>query len=250
MIESEIFRVANFLQGKTGILLDGPCAALVKSRAMNSPKLTLELRAQQKLVMTPALQQAISLLQMNNLELAALLNQEMEQNPLLDLVEPDDAARTEEPHAETAAAKDLAEAIGEQKLLGEGEAILDMGDGDNAGGARESDYESGINSWSEVMASGGTAGLDDDPLRNTQDRPTLQDHLLAQIHMDFTGQDRAVAALLCDHLDEAGYLRADLIALADQWGLDLEYLLLLVGRVQQLDPPGIFARDLAECLEL
>jgi len=61
---------------------------------MATPQLKLELRTQQQLVMTPALQQAISLLQLNNLELSALLAQEVEQNPLLEMAGENVAAET------------------------------------------------------------------------------------------------------------------------------------------------------------
>lgn len=208
---------------------------------MNTPQIRLDLRAQQQLVMTPALQQAIGLLTLNNMELAALLAEEAEQNPLLEVRDPDQGK-------ETAAAQTQSDAP--QSLGGE----LNMGASDD-GGAHEmnsqSDYESGISDWSEVTGSGSFDGdMLDDPFRNTEERETLRDHLMTQIQMDFEGPARAAAALLCDYLDEAGYLRADLIEISDQLHLPLEELLHIVGRLQQLDPVGVFARNLAECLEI
>ncbi|HCM83751.1 MAG TPA: RNA polymerase factor sigma-54 [Alphaproteobacteria bacterium] len=206
---------------------------------MNTPSIRLEMRAQQQLVMTPALQQAISLLQLNNLELAALLNEEAEQNPLLEVRSPDDGA--------PGTTASISEAAQPAALGAEG---LTMSAGDD-GGAQASDYESGINEWSDADSSGNFDGLaNDDPFRNTEERETLRDHLMTQIQMDFEGAARAAAALLCDYLDEAGYLRADLVEIAAQLEMPLEDLLHIVGRLQNLDPPGIFARNLAECLEL
>lgn len=205
---------------------------------MNTPQIRLDLRAQQQLVMTPALQQAIGLLTLNNMELAALLAQEAEQNPLLEVHEADETAKT------TVAGTGV-----EEKPQSLGSDNLTMGAADD-GGAQQSDYESGISDWSEVTGSGSFDDAIDDPFRNTEERETLRDHLMTQIQMDFDGAERAAASLLCDYLDEAGYLRADLIEIADMLHMPAEDLLHVVGRLQHLDPPGIFARNLAECLEL
>lgn len=227
---------------------------------MVTPQLRLELRAQQQLVMTPALQQAISLLQLNNLELGALLAQEVEQNPLLEMVAPSENSEnggdagednaTPAQADETPIARDVADLIGDSaRGLGQ-EAVLEMGSGEDAN-IRESDYESGINDWAEVTASGNfDAQSGEDPMNNTVSRGSLRDYLLAQVQVDFDGADRAQAILLCDYLDEAGYLRADLIELAAQLECEVEALLQIVARLQTLDPPGIFARNLAECLEM
>jgi len=214
-----------------------------------TPQLKLELRAQQQLVMTPALQQAIGLLQLNNLELAALLTQEIEQNPLLEMVSPNETVLT--PAADEApVARDVADLINDTPRALGNEAVLDTGESD-VGGVRESDYESGINDWADVTASGSfDARAADDPLNNTSARGNLRDHLMAQIQVDFQGADLAQATLLCDYLDEAGYLHADLLELSEQLQCETEALLYIVARLQKLDPPGIFARNLAECLEL
>lgn len=224
---------------------------------MTTPQLKLELRAQQSLVMTPALQQAISLLQLNNLELSALLTQELEQNPLLELAGPGEATTTAATVDEAPVARDVADLVGDApRALGQ-EAVLDTGEGRDDSGPRESDnivesdYESGMNEWSEVTAAGSFDAHElDDRFGNVSEKASLRDHLFAQIQVDFTGEDLAQATLLCDYLDEAGYLRADIIELSEQLKCEPEALLRIVGRLQNLDPPGIFARNLAECLEL
>jgi RNA polymerase sigma-54 factor len=223
---------------------------------MNTPQLKLELRAQQQLVMTPALQQAISLLQLNNLELSALLAQEVEQNPLLEVSGTEEqAAEARNNLAETLAQGDMRGDIGRDAPIqtAEGPQALtgEVAMADDAGGSLESDYESGINEWSDTGDGGNfDARPESDVFDNTAERRGLRDHLFQQIHVDFRGPDLAAATLLCDYLDEAGYLRADLIELAAQLQCDTQDLLLVVGRLQKLDPPGIFARNLAECLEL
>jgi len=218
---------------------------------MATPQLRLELRAQQQLVMTPALQQAISLLQLNNLELAALLAQEVEQNPLLEIASADTTTTTQAQVDEAPAARDVADIINDAPRALGGESVLEMGAGGDEGGARESDYESGINSWAEVTSGGSfDAPGGEDALSNTESRGNLRDYLMAQIQVDFYGADRAKAALLCDYLDESGYLRADLAQLAEQLKCDPAALEAVLRRLQDLDPPGIFARSLSECLAL
>src|SRR5262249_16669464 len=114
-----------------------------------------------------------------------------------------------------------------------------------------SDYESGMNDWAEAGAGGSFDPYGEaDPFENSTARPSLRDHLFEQIHVDFQGRGFAAATLLCDYWDEAGYLRADVIELAAQLHCSVEDLVGVVGRLQKLDPPGIFARNLAECLEL
>jgi RNA polymerase sigma-54 factor len=79
----------------------------------------------------------------------------------------------------------------------------------------------------------------------------LRDHLVDQLNMDLTDPiDRMIGVQLVDLLDESGYLTIDLAAAADQLGCDVARIEATLLRLQQLDPPGIFARNLKECLTL
>ena len=80
---------------------------------------------------------------------------------------------------------------------------------------------------------------------------SLREHLSEQIGVDLRDPvDRMIAAHLLDHLDEAGYLRLDLDTAARELGCATAQVERVLARVQEFDPPGVFARDLAECLAL
>ncbi|HXV23516.1 MAG TPA: RNA polymerase factor sigma-54 [Alphaproteobacteria bacterium] len=78
---------------------------------------------------------------------------------------------------------------------------------------------------------------------------SLREHLASQIATDITeAGERVIALTLLENLDEAGYLTADIAELAKRLGAPQDRVLILLPRLQQLDPPGVFARTLAECL--
>jgi RNA polymerase sigma-54 factor len=80
---------------------------------------------------------------------------------------------------------------------------------------------------------------------------TLHDHLLDQINIDIADPaDRIIATNLIHLLDDAGYLAGDYAALAEMLGCEVARVEATIARLQELDPPGIFARDLKECLAL
>src|SRR5579883_3291913 len=199
----------------------------------------LDLRQAQSLVMTPQLQQAIKLLQLSQAELAAFVDQELEGNPLLERDEtPAEGAAAEAPQPEPESS--LAAEVREQwqdTAGSEGEGNLDLG-GDPA-------------AWQSTRTS--RAVEDDFPgLDQTLTRaPTLRDHLADQISVDIAAPaDRLIAHHLLDLVDDAGYVQGDLADVARRLGAkpgEVERVLL---RLQHLDPPGVFARNLAECLAL
>ena len=86
----------------------------------------------------------------------------------------------------------------------------------------------------------------------TAARPrTLREHVIEQIGTDLTDQgDQLIALHLLDLLDETGYLRGALDGVALLLGCDSARVEAVLARLQQFDPPGIFARDLPECLAL
>src|SRR5579863_1807772 len=201
----------------------------------------LDLRQAQGLVMTPQLQQAIKLLQLSHAELTAFVESEIERNPLL---EHDDApaesapaeAPAETPPAETSAAAEAEERWSEESGS-EGEGNIDLG-GDPAAWDRPR---------TRVAAEEDLPGLD-----QTLTRPEkLRDHLLDQIRLDVQEPDqRIIASHLLDLVDEAGYVRGDLDEVAERLGAAREQVERVLVRLQRFDPPGVFARDLAECLAL
>jgi RNA polymerase sigma-54 factor len=216
----------------------------------------LELRQSQVLVMTPQLQQAIKMLQLSNVELADFVEAEIEQNPLLEHGEhdPDEApVAAPEPVA--------AEANGHALALPEELAGALAGDlaGDTADHWRVASGEEGDGS----LDRGGDAqpwqtrngGRDDEEMRGIDHaaaRPrTLREHLIEQIGADLRDMaDRVIAFHLLDQLDEAGYLRGGLDGVPERLGCPAARVEHVLARLQEFDPPGVFARDLPECLAL
>jgi RNA polymerase sigma-54 factor len=198
----------------------------------------LELRQSQALVMTPQLQQAIKMLQLSNLELADFVDAEIEQNPLLERGEPDTASAASEPAA------DGAEALG-------GEVAEDAADHWRAAAGEEgdgsADRSGDLQPWRSSHGGDSLPGIDQAPARPR----TLREHLVEQIGADLPDVgDRVVALHLLDQLDEAGYLRGDIADAGERLGCPPARVARVLARLQEFDPPGVFARDLAECLAL
>ncbi|MEH3045943.1 RNA polymerase factor sigma-54 [Sphingomonas adhaesiva] len=205
----------------------------------------LDLRQSQSLVMTPQLQQAIKLLALSNLEIEGVIAEEIERNPLLDATAAPDEGNAA-PAAE-APARDEPAGADELVMAGEatGEALdvdiaaerFDDGPGDHAG-----------------PSSGNTASLssgeapDLDAFADTGE--SLADVLLAQAGATFDDADLFVARALIDQIDEAGYLRADLLDIAQRLGVPLARVEAVLAGIQRFEPTGVGARSLAECLAI
>lgn len=209
-----------------------------------------EMRQTQQLAMTQQLQQSIKLLQLSAVELQEYIDTELEKNPLLSREEGEgDEAAPETP------ANDESETAGVER----GE--LEMSDNDySAGEALEGeDY---ANDWGDDQApvnvassSGGAFSNDGDEefgVEGTAARDkTLREHLTEQIHMDITDPvELLIAEKLTDMLDDAGYLREDTKTLADQLGAEGGEVEAVITKLQRMEPVGVFARDLKECLAL
>lgn len=207
----------------------------------------LDLRQSQNLVMTPQLQQAISLLQMNNAELSEYLEEELEKNPLLEKAAPEGDAPAEgepAPEIEARNERDDVEQNFDEGWTGNETEIQS--------GNTAPDYESG-NILTGVGA-GGNRNFDDPELslENTlTETKTLREHLLEQLFVDTQdARERMIGGILIDMLDESGYLRAETGELAQRLGGDAGKIENLLARMKKFDPAGVFAGSLAECLAL
>lgn len=222
----------------------------------------LDLRQTQNLVMTPQLQQAIKLLQFSSLELAAYVEGQLEQNPLLEAEDAGD--RLESIEAANGVEIDLVSA---DDLRGVDEAVAIDAPGSLAESALDLDYHDNLYDTdgpadtlgaSPSLGTGATSergGSFDDHetsvAETLAERPTLKAHLLSQLAIDIDDPaDRIIGLHLIDMLDDAGYLPSDLTPLAELLGCPIERIEATLQRVQHFDPAGVFARSLAECLAL
>jgi RNA polymerase sigma-54 factor len=209
----------------------------------------LELRQSQTLVMTPQLQQAIKMLQLSNLELSDFVDGEIQQNPLLERQDRGSSELT--PRADGAG--DAPSPITSPEVLtGDftSEAIEHWQPEWGDEGDRAIDFGGEPQPWWGL--NGEPGGTDRPGLDNTATRlRTLREHVLEQIGTDLADQgDRVIALHILDLLDEAGYLHPSLDSVARLLGTDLDRVEAVLSRLQQFDPPGVFARDLKECLAL
>jgi RNA polymerase sigma-54 factor len=231
-----------------------------------SPK--LELRQSQSLVMTPQLMQAIKLLQLSNLDLIAYVDAELERNPLLEREEADGGP----PEAPDPAADDHENANGAAHENGEGDADwletrLDA-DADSIAGKLDTDLANVFpddhgrapeetapmlpsETWA-VAPSRQPISADDYNLEAfVAEQKSLADHLTDQLGLSVADPTtRLVGKALIDEIDETGYLRTDVGAVAERLGAPLDLVEAMLSLIQGFEPAGVGARNLAECLAI
>ncbi|HMO45525.1 MAG TPA: RNA polymerase factor sigma-54, partial [Rubrivivax sp.] len=234
-------------------------------------KPSLQVRLSQHLALTPQLQQSIRLLQLSTLELQQEVEQMLELNPFLEA--DDEALAFDTAPSERAEAK--ADAAAERDDFDGG----DGGDGalpevkaDDFGATEREDWENGterddFDGIRETPGLNGSAAADTDDgeFERGGGAITLQEHLRGQMAgMRLGGEDRAALQILIESLDGDGYLADTLddiaARLAEMLGMavdDAEAHEDLRSRLQcalnwlhSMEPPGVGARDLAECLSL
>jgi len=199
----------------------------------------LQTRLSQKLVLTPSLQQAIKLLPMTTLELAELLNQEMVENPMLEEVSTEELqtvepqAQTSEPEAPEAPKPDRPDANWDEQDYAYffGEYLDDGG------------YRSRMPVEVKELP----------PIENTLSTSgTLADHLLWQLSMrlDISPDAREIGEAIIGNLNDDGYLVASVDELAQMGDWTPSRVEEVLTILQHLDPVGVAARDLQECLTL
>ncbi len=227
-----------------------------------SMELKQHLKMTQQLVMTPQLQQAIKLLQLSRMELVDLVRTEMNENPLLDGADENEEVAIPEGSSPAEAAE--AEAKPEHKEAERAEEVK------GEEGANEIDWDQYLDHY---QLQGHTApsnrGLADEELPGYEATLTrkddLQDHLEWQLRLSSFTQDEAqVAMLIIGNLDDDGYFKMPavegesaeaatsdpLVRVAFEGGVGVEFAEKVLHKVQGLDPVGVAARDLRECLLL
>ena len=231
-------------------------------------KPSLQFRLSQHLALTPQLQQSIRLLQLSTLELHQEIEQMLEQNPFL---EPEDDYSP----IETAASleferqrneRNSSEDAGAERDSAPAEADTSGIDTAELGTTEREDWENGterddFDGISESPARQSQGDDDSDPLERNSLSITLQEHLRQQLlGTRLSDEDMAAVDMLIESLNEDGYLADTLEEIAasllpdepDEDTLDelMSRLRCALGWLQSLEPVGVGARNLSECLLL
>jgi len=230
----------------------------------------LQLKISQQLTMTPQLQQAIRLLQLSTLELRQEVIEQLYSNPLLEIDEGDHAPSENNPpensppessssetteidvdfnsddpslHSTAANASEMPISEAEAESTGENDTPPELPVDAN---------------WDEVYSSPAPTGSGSEVNLEQiyQVTESLQDHLHWQLNLTpFSDRDREIAEAFIDSIDNSGLISQNLEEIVahieyddPEDALQSDELVAVLHRLQQFDPPGIFGRDIKECL--
>ena len=236
----------------------------------------LVMRQGQALVMTPQLLQAIKLLQFSNIELSSFLSDELERNPLLEADGADSipSERSVALEGETRGVGDDApeafEGPREGDWAGEGlsidsaslsaelgteisNAFEPEGPGVSPSGPVEALEGAGLSatSWNGAAGGGGADGEAPNLEAYVAAQKGLHEYLADQLALCCAGaRQRFIGRAIIDAIDETGYLRESVEDIADRLGASAAETAAVLAIIQTLDPSGVAARDLAECLAI
>ncbi len=203
-------------------------------------KHSLQLRLSQHLTLTPQLQQSIRLLQLSTLELNQELERMLQENPLLEREDEQREAAppgVTDPASHTTDTAPAAEAQPPESAPAETENVDFSAMDDAPATSYRDDAE------------------DSEYQQVAEDAPSLRAHLLSQVSLtNLSERDRRLVSLLIDSLDDDGYLTQSLEELAallpPELDVDLDDLQIALRHLQNMEPAGIGARSLSECLTL
>ena len=213
-------------------------------------QLKQSLKLGQNLVMTPQLQQAIKLLQLNHLELADLITQELTDNPILEEV----AEEGTPDNVENAAEGDTFDPEVQQQNDEQAQlqpAAADDKDIGNKDDVNWDAYLEDFNDGSSTAPSMKEIPDGDMPsYENLLTKTTsLEEHLQWQLNMlNFTEAETKLGQMIVAGLNDDGYFEGNLSEMAEATGLEFEDAEEILKMIQNFDPVGIGARDLQECL--
>ena len=199
----------------------------------------LKLKQSQSLVMTPQLQQAIKLLQLNNLELTNLVNKELEENPFL---ENESVELDNQNDQDTEKTDELDESFEN------GESIADEPCNDDFENRWDNDATFEFNSKHSSTESVDVGSVIEQTLSN---KVSLKSILSNQADLEFNDdEDKKIAEILIDYVDENGWITENLEDIEEFSGFKLKQIENVLEKMQSFEPNGVFARNLKECLKI
>ena len=230
-------------------------------------KASLQLKIGQSLTMTPQLQQAIRLLQLSSMELQAEIQEVLESNMMLETAE---EASAENSDAEKPEGNNPEENNPEENLLDTTQEMGSAAEPDNipdelaVDSVWEDTYESSISETSANTSQTYESSQYSFENQNTHDE-TLREHLLWQLNLTpINDTDRVIASTIIDALDDDGYLNPDLTDIHsslnkeidgerkgdEESEIGLDEIEAMLHMIQAMEPTGVAARNLQECLLL
>lgn len=204
----------------------------------------LDLKQTQSMTMTPQLRQAIALLQLNNIELDAHLRNEIQSNPFLEMDDGQNKNQQTTSDSEPSSEQESATPISKEDHLDADYSNVwqDDNNGTPSEGSMNHISGSGSHQFNDTAFS----------YENTlPEKPSLYNHLSEQIAIDMPeAAERVIAYRLVESLSESGYYTGDLSKVAEELACPKEDVEDILAKLQNMDPAGIFARDLSECLAI
>lgn len=194
----------------------------------------LNLEQTQKLVMTSKLCQSIAMLQFSSLELSTYIEQQLEENPLLELGTENEETAFDENEEDKPCPQEMAKQdngfnwedyFGDQYHEGKDRGLV----------PRDEQHKH----WEY------------DCQKSLSLAPTLSEHLLSQLHLSMCSDlDKLIGEYLIGNIDDNGYLRVSLAEVREQLNIAPQRVAQVLSLLQSFDPAGVAARDLRECLLL
>ena len=228
----------------------------------------LDIRQSQSLVLTPQLQQAIKMLQLSSTELVDFVAEEVEQNPILEYGEksaaPDEttpAPKSEEPQTDVEEKVKTADDFLQEHapISGEGDTALDTDFSgtyddnslsDNIGTLPEENL--GLNGSNMITGGSGSFDFSDTAIEiNQSDSLSLKSHLEEQlVLLHAAPYEKIIIQYLIGLMDEAGYINEETDLIAQRCGCNADDVDRIFKIAQTMEPLGVFARSLCECLKI
>ena len=207
----------------------------------------IKMRQSQSLVMTPQLQQAIKLLQMTNLELCQYLENQQAENPFLEI-----DTNTQESRNDDYQTQDETSNLSDDMQSGKS-----ISEDPSSNQDYENRYETELNerpkldSPSPISKNTSTEDFDD-YISNLASRPeTLKEHVRKQISLELKeSKDLLIASVLTDYLEPTGWLTTKIEEIANEINCHVDEVNGVLIKLQKLEPAGVFAKNLSECLKL
>ncbi len=210
----------------------------------------LEIKQSQSLQMTQQLRQAINLLQVSNLELETVIAKELEQNPFLE--REDDRIADNEEYEQTINDYNTEpnNNINEEEFVSDIDYNTSF---DDYGSDCEGYHNTTQQDWQDYANSKKNHDSDDFDYfeQKLAQEKSLYDILSEQISLVFTSnKEKLIAHLLCEQLDAAGYFRGNITTIATKLKTPVSYIQNILQKMKRFEPSGIFAENLAECLQI